>query len=178
MRKEFTAEVLSRVLSRFCRFHHVAVGFCHITAGVTARVRDGLFGPRGQEVLSYGGMTKPPLGHDKTLTKPMPVELRQQGVLSYCHATFLTRGISKPLLSPLSSKSRYDGTLYRVHDRNMTKTPLKGVFFLFKHITYLLYNNKIVLSVLSCIMYIPYFHVIVRMRARARARARETEVGR
>ena len=116
--------------------------------------------------------------HDKNMTKMPFVQYSQRGILSYCHATFLTRGISKPPSLPLSSKSQHDEILYRVHGKTTTKTPLKGVFFLFKHIIHLLYNNKIILSFLSRIYNITYFHMIVRMRARARARARETEVRR
>ena len=113
--------------------------------------------------------------HDKNMTKMPFVQYSQRGILSYCHATFISHGSSRP---PLLSKPRHDGTPYRVRGKTTTKTPLKGVFFLFKHIIHLLYNNKIILSFLSRIYNITYFHMIVRMRARARARARETEVGR
>lgn len=115
---------------------------------------------------------------DKTVTKTPSRRLRQHGILSHCHATFSTHEISKPFFFPLLSKFRCGRILYGVRGKIMTETPLKGVFFLFKHIIHLLYKNKIFLSILSRIMYIPYFHDIVRMRARARARARETEVGR
>ena len=157
-----------------CHGKRVFAAFCHRGG----RARRGPPGRMRPLFLSPLGVTETPLGCDKSVTKTPSWRLRQQGFLSHRHATFLTHGVSKLLSPPFPSKSRCDGIPYGARGRTMSKTPLKGVFFLFKHIIHLLYKNKIFLSILSRIYNITYFHMIVRMRARARARARETEVGR